>query len=418
MLNNKHRDMTPYPMAQKPGRQNAVLLPLIWAASWAMTRPGKLTVKRIGMSGLKPPYLVLAEHQGFTDYYIAPLALFPHRASYVSDVEGFAAFGKILYSQIGCIPTRRFAGDSRLIGNIRHVVERNKDIIVVFPEARHSNAGTNSTLSLSVGKLIKLLHLPVVLLKSHGSYLTSPIWDESHRRKVPLTATLERVLSPSDTGRMTADEITGLLNERFTYDEYRWQADNRISVPYPLRAEGLHKVLYQCPSCRREYSITSSGAALSCKSCGKVWHMDEYGRLAAREGETEYAHIPDWYEFQREEVIRQIEAGQYMLRANVKVEALPNHKGFIPLGDGLLEHRPEGFRLIIQRTGQQLVFSSRAMSSVHTEYDYRGRRDGVVLSTRDCCYYLYPRSSNINPTKIQFAAEYFHLGIKEGLGVK
>ena len=41
---------------------------------------------------MKPPYLVLSTHQGFSDYYIAPLALFPHRANYVSDMEGFAAF--------------------------------------------------------------------------------------------------------------------------------------------------------------------------------------------------------------------------------------------------------------------------------------------------------------------------------------
>lgn len=408
MLFNKHGDMTPYPMGEKPGRQNALLLPLIWAACGIMTWGGKLKVRRIGMQSLKPPFLVLAEHQGFTDYYIAPRALFPHRASYVSDVEGFAAFGKTLYSQIGCVPTRRFTGDSTLVRNIRHVVEHHGDSIVIFPEARHSNVGTNSKLPPSVGKLAKLLGLPVVLLKTHGSYLTAPFWDEEHRRKVPLSATLQCVLRPEQIAGQTAGQIAALLNREFFYDEYRWQRENKISIPCAQRARGLHRVLYQCPHCMAECATVGEGSTLTCTACGKSWEMDEYGRLAATRGETEFPHIPDWYEFQRREVVRQIAAGGYRLHAEVSVEALPNDKGFVPMGTGTLEHTPAGFSLTVPSRGESLFFSSRTMFSVHTEYNYRGRGDCVVLSTRDCCYYLYPQTPGISVTKIQFAAEHCH----------
>ncbi|MFV0399883.1 MAG: 1-acyl-sn-glycerol-3-phosphate acyltransferase [Oscillospiraceae bacterium] len=408
MLKNKQGDMTPYDMARKPGRQNPLLLPLVWGACKLMTAPGKLKINRVGMEGLKPPFLVLAEHQGFTDYYIAPLALSPHRASYVSDVEGFAAFGDTLYRQVGCIPTRRFAGDPALVRSIRQVVGKNGDSIVVFPEARHSNVGTNSKLPKAVGKLVKLLGLPVVLLKSHGSYLTCPIWDEAHSRKAPLSATLERLLLPEEAAAMTAGEITELLNERFVYDEYRWQYENRVSIPYPGRAEGLHKVLYQCPHCLSECGMESGGSSLRCTDCGRAWEMDEYGRLAATEGETVFPHIPDWYEFQRQNVEREIDSGSYRLKMEVTVEALPNAKGFVPMGMGTVEHSPIGFVLDIPSRGETFRFSSRALFSLHTEYDYRGRGDGIVLSTRDCCYYLYPRDKKISVTKLQFAAEYFH----------
>ena len=30
--------------------------------------------------------------------------------------------------------------------------------------------------------------------------------------------------------------------------------------------------------------------------------MDEYGELHAVSGKTEFSHIPDWYEFEREQV--------------------------------------------------------------------------------------------------------------------
>jgi len=82
MLINKAGDMTPYDMGLKPCRQNTLLLPLIWIASWFMTRSGKLKIRKIGLEGLNPPYLVLSQHQGFSDYYITPLELFHRRANY------------------------------------------------------------------------------------------------------------------------------------------------------------------------------------------------------------------------------------------------------------------------------------------------------------------------------------------------
>ena len=412
MLINKVGDMTPYNMGRKPYRQNTLLLPLIWIASWFMTRSGKLKIQKIGLDELNPPYLVLSQNQGFSDYYITPLALFHRRANYVSDVEGFAAFGKWLYRRIGCVATRRYAGDPALVRNIRHVVEKNGDIIVIYPEARHSNVGTHSALPKSVGKLVKLLGLPVVVQKLHGSYLTSPIWDEEHRRKVPLCSTLEKVLTPEDITSLSAEEITTLLNEHFKYDEYRWQYENGIRIDYANRSEGLHNVLYLCPNCRMEYAMRSHAYVLECAVCGKAWEMDEFGRLSATECDTEFPHIPDWYEYERHETQKQIASGTYHLNVEVLVDAIPNEKGFVHLGKGHLTHNADGFVFAVADQGGPLHFSSRAMYSVHTEYNYRGKGNCVVLSTRGCCYYLYPVHNDCNVTKIQFAAEEFYARVK------
>lgn len=414
MLKNKTGDMTPYDMNRKPCRQNPLLLPLVWTAAWFMTRGGGLKLEKIGLESLRPPYLVLSQHQGFSDYYITPLALFPRRASYVSDVEGFAAFGNGLYRQVGCIATRRFVGNPALIRNIRHVVENNRGIIVIFPEARHSNVGTSSVLPQSVGKLVKLLGLPVVVQKLHGSYLTSPIWDEEHRRKVPLHTTLEKVLMPAEITELGVGDITALLNKHFVYDEYRWQFENGIRIDYADRAKGLHHVLYRCPGCHSEYSMKSEKHLLECTACGKVWAMDELGRLSAKKGETEFPHIPDWYEYQRQQVQKEIGEGAYRLDLEVLIDALPNEKGFVHLGHGRLTHNARGFDLFVAGTGQRRHFSSCALSSVHTEYNYRGKGNCLVLSTTGCCYYLYPAHNDCNVTKIQFAAEEFHAQAKRG----
>lgn len=407
MLINKTGDMTPFNMSQRPCRQNPLLLPLIWTASYFATRRAGLKIIKSGMEGLKPPFLVLSEHHGFMDYYISPLALFPYRANYISDVEGFAAFGKTLYRQIGCVAKRRHVGDISLIRNILHVTETNKDIIVVYPEARHSNAGTNSRLPESTAKLVRLLGLPVVIMKFFGSYLTSPIWDEHNRRRVPLEVSLTKILDPAQIVQYKLSEIGELLSAYFQYDEYKWQMDNKIEITYDKRAEGLHKVLYQCPNCMTEYEMKSFGHTIKCNTCGKRWEMDEFGRLNSPDGFTEFTHIPDWYEFQRAAVHREIDRGKYSLNCEATIEALPSEKGFVNLGNGSLRHDLCGFSFNVHITGESFFFPSTGMDSVHTEYSYRGKGDCIVLSTRDCCYYLYPQSK-YSVTKMQFAAERFH----------
>lgn len=106
ILTNKRKDMTPFDMTEKPVKQLLPLAWLLWGASYILTTRFKLKPERIGMKGLKGPFLVLSTHQGFSDYFIAPRMLFPRRANYVSDMEGFANYGKLLYKHGGCIGNR------------------------------------------------------------------------------------------------------------------------------------------------------------------------------------------------------------------------------------------------------------------------------------------------------------------------
>lgn len=403
MFNNRKKDMTPFRNPDKIKRQNPFLLRLIWLISYIMAGGKKCRIKRIGMEDVKPPYLLLSEHQGFPDYYLTPLALYPHRATYVSDIEGFAHYGKWLYSGIGCIGTRRFTNEIGLVRSIFQVVRQNKDIIVIYPEACHSSVGTNRTLPVSVGKLAKKLGVPVVIQKMYGSYLTSPVWDEEHTRKVPLSVSLHKILDPGQLKELPASQITEIINQNFHYNEYQWQYENKIAIDYPKRAEGLHRVLYQCPSCKKEFGMVSSRNLLKCSYCSKEWAMDEYGQLAATQGKTEFSHIPDWYQFQKDEVKKQLAAGQYRFNGKVRIEAMPSEKGFVDLGTGLLVQGEQEMVLTIADTGQKIVFPHRNV--LHVEYNYRGKGDCIVLSTSECCYYLYPLASECNVTKVQFAVE-------------
>ncbi len=416
MLTNKKKDMTPFDMSRKPVKQKWYLMPLVWFGSFFMTRQFHLKITKSMDKELKPPYLVIATHQGFSDYYIAPLALFPHRANYVSDMEGFAAFGDWLYRAIGCIGKRRYVSDISVVKNIFHGLQK-KQIVVIYPESRHSNVGTTSYIPKNLGKLVKMTKVPLVILSAHGSYLANPFWDEERTRKTPMSAHLESVYTAEEIAHLSAEEIQRTIEEKLAYDEYGWQQDNHIAIKETFRAEGLHKALYQCISCGRENAMQSKGSTLTCTHCNRSWELNEEGYLedmnmtdstplSSKEATGKKIHIPHWYETQRENVIHELQSNDYSATYKVRVEALPNAKGFVLLGEGTLTLDKECFTLTCGDTC--LTFPHAIRESVQTEYNYRGRGMAIVLSTKDCCYYIYGTEPHFQPTKLQFIGEYYY----------
>lgn len=216
------------------------------------------------------------------------------------------------------------------------------------------------------------------------------------------------------------DEINRRLVEAFQYDDFAWQKDRGIEITHKNRAEGLHRVLYQCPACGTEYRMTSQGTTLTCTHCGKTWHMTELGQLQAEEGETAFSHIPDWYEWQRANVRAEIEAGTYASGAlPVTVDSLPNARGFIRWGEGIMTHDENGFHITGTDVDGDPFEITRPVSSqysCHIEYNYKKRGDCVSVSTLDDTWYIYPHDCDFSVTKISLATEelYFHFRSKTG----
>lgn len=417
-MKTKKIDTTPFDRHREPPKQNLLAMLYFWVYCWFLTRQGKLKITKVGMKGLKPPYLVLGTHLSFMDFCVTPLALFPRRANYVSELEGFEAYGEWAYRHIGCLGTRKFVNDLALVKNIKRVIER-KGILVLYPEARYANVGTSSKLPDSMAKLVKMLDVPVVVIDMKGNYLQSPIWNLSIRKQARLETTLSLLLTKEEVSALPATAIQQKIQEALTYDEYAWQAKNRMSITYEKRAEGLELVLYQCPCCAKLFRMTSTGAKISCQDCGSGWTMTEFGKLERAKTPSEipgsaldFTHIPDWYEWQRSRVVEEIESGAYALRMRVRIESLPNAVNFIDLGEGTLVHDRSGFSLTFVEYGeseeQTLQFPSISMTSIHTETNYRKKGQCVTLSTLDNTYFLFPLEEGFNAVKILFATEHLY----------
>ncbi|MBP3633500.1 MAG: hypothetical protein J6J43_02875 [Oscillospiraceae bacterium] len=395
-----------YKTAKYPIRQPVIIVWLIWLLSKFALLGKRYKVEKINMEGLKPPYLLLSNHMYFIDFELAAMATVPYRVNNVVSIDGYYR-RPWLMELIGAICTRKFTMDLHLVKSINKVLRRG-DILSMYPEARYSPCGTLSYLPESLGKLIKMNKVPVVVVVHHGNHLHSPFWNFRKKRKVPLHTTVTQVLTAEQIKSMSVEEINEAVKNAMNYDDYRYQKENGILITEPYRAEGLHKVLYQCPHCMTESQMASEGTQIFCQSCGKRWNLNEDGTLSALEGETEFSHVPDWFSWEREQVRKQVQDGTYFFEDEVEVFSMPRCWKFEKLGKARLRHDGEGFRLTGHYRGEDYTICRTPMqtNSLHIEYDYCYLRpeDCVDISTENDSFYCYPTKQNV-VTKMAFATE-------------
>jgi hypothetical protein len=407
----------PYDTTNPPIRQPFVITALLQLLC-RMSMLGKdYKIEKINMEGLKPPYILLCNHMYFVDFYFQYIATWPHRSNTIVTIDGYYRRPPLLWL-IGSMCKRKFTTDVSLIRSIRTVLRKYGDILCMYPEARYSPCGTTAILPDSLAKLVKLNKVPVVVLLHHGNYLHTPFWNYRKPRKVPFYTTMTQILSAEDVQSMSVEEIDAAIRKAMEYDEYCWQKEQQIAITEPFRAEGLHKVLYQCPHCLTEHEMTSEGSEISCGHCGKTWEMDEYGQLHALNGETEFAHIPDWFAWERSQVRRQLEEGSYRFEDEVEIHSLVEPWKFRCLGMGKLVHDPEtGMTVTGRYNGKDFCINRPVlgMYGIHVEYDYCYIRpdDCVDISTENDSLYCYPTKKNV-VTKLSFAVEELYK-MKKGL---
>ena len=410
-----YRNKKRYKTARYPLHQGFFWTWLIWLLSKIALLGKEYKVEKINMEGLKPPYMLLSNHMHFIDFELAAMGTYPSPVSNVVSIDGYV-IKFFLLEWIGAIATRKFTTDIHLVKSIRKVLQRG-DILAMYPEARYTPCGTRAFLPDSLGKLIKMNKVPVVAVVHRGNHLYAPFWNFRRKRKVPMHTTLKQILTPEEIASLSVAEINAILRQELTYDEYRYQKENGIRIREPFRAEGLHKVLYQCPHCGEEFQMGSKGAELFCKACGKRWVWEETGELRALDGETEFPHIPDWFDWERQQVRQQVRSGSYSYSDEVQVWSLPRVWRYLPLGKAKLTHDPEqGFLLEGHYRGQTYLIHRQPeqTNSLHVEYDFGplGKRDFIDISTENDSFYCRPTQENII-TKLAFATEEIYLLSRE-----
>ncbi len=398
-------EMPRFDMYEKPRKVKWYLQILAWILSFPETISVGAKIKKYNMKGLKGPYILLVNHNSFLDFKVATKAVFPRSSNYVVAIDGFINREELLRN-VGCIGKRKFITETTVVKNIRSGLVDLKQICQIYPEARYSLTGTTAILPDSLGKLVKMLKYPVVTLINHGHHLRQPVWN-LHKRHVKTRSDMTQILTKEDLHKLTIKEINKRINKAFQYDDYKYQIEEKIKIKYKDRAKNLHHILYMCPNCMTEFAMNSDGNRIWCEHCHDTHEMDEFGRLHNLDKPTRFSHIPDWYEWERKQVRKEIDANKYHVEMEVDVDSLPNSTGFYRLGRGVLKHTEAGFDLVVKQDKDTLHVEKPVTEnySIHVEYDYFGKGCCLSFSNFDDTYYIYPVNQRYSVTKFHFAVE-------------
>ena len=389
-----------------PKRPSIAFRTLLKILSGSELRKVGFTCERFGMEklGENEPALFLMNHSSFIDLKIASVILYPRPFNIICTSDGFVGKNGLMRN-IGCIPARKFIFDTALVRDMVYAVRELHDSILLYPEASYSFDGTATPLPGSLGKLLKLLKIPVVMIKTKGAFLRDPLYNMLQVRNVKVSAKMTYVLSPEEIREKSVDELNDILNSLFSFDYFREQQEEQITVAEPFRADGLNRVLYKCPACGSEGHMEGKGITLRCGSCGKKWTLTETGYLKAEDGNDIFDHIPDWYSWERECVREELENGTYRLDIPVQIRLLADMKSIYSVGEGRLLHNSEGFRLTGCDGKLDYRQSPAASYSLYADYFWYEIGDMISIGDNDMIYYCFPVTQGDFAAKTRLATE-------------
>lgn len=392
------------PKHRRPKKPNLAFRTLIRALSVPDMLATKFTYTKHNMDAAgKGPYLILMNHSCFLDLEIASRILRPMPYCIVCTSDGFVG-KEWLMRQIGCIPTKKFVTDLTLVSDIVHTLKKEKTSVLMYPEASYSFDGRATPLPRHLGRLIKRLKVPVLTIITEGAFLHNPLYNCLQKRKTRVSAKLTCLLTARDVDTLSAEEIDEKLDGAFSFDNFARQLETKTKITGPFRADGLNRILYKCSACGAEGQMTGKGTELFCGACKKTWHMDEYGRLAAKEGKTEFSHIPDWYAWERQQVKEEITGGTYALDTPVDLCIMADYKAIHRVGQAHLTHGPSGFHF----TGfnGKLDYRQSVTSSygLYADYYWYELGDVICIGNGDRLYYCFPHKPDV-VAKTRLAAE-------------
>jgi 1-acyl-sn-glycerol-3-phosphate acyltransferase len=406
----------PSPRHKRPRKPGILFRTLLKLVSYPDLRKTHFKYTRIDMDKLsrKENALFLMNHSSFIDMEIVSSLLYPKPFNIVTTSDAFIGKNKLL-RLIGCIPTSKFVSDVTLVRDLVHAAKKLKSSIVLFPEAGYSIDGTSTPLPDSVGKLVKMLKIPVVMITTYGAFNRDPLYNNLQVRKVNVSATEKYLFSPEEIENMSPEEISAKINEAFSFDNFAWQRDKMVKIDEPYRADYLNRVLYKCPCCLAEGKTIGRGTDLYCEACKKTYYLDEFGRLKAEGGSTEFDHVPDWYSWERLSVRAELLAGIYSLDVPVNIYMAVDNKCLYDVGKGRLRHSKDGF--VLEGCEGKLHYEQSPLFSysINSDFNFYEIGDVICIGTAGRLYYCFPIVKGDVVAKTRLAAEELYKIARTGI---
>ena len=258
---------------------------------------------------LKGPFLLLSNHIGIFDPFVVGCFIKEPVQFVSSDAAFHTPFMRWFLTNLGVIKKKKNIRDSQMIRDLLTVIKRG-NAVGIFPEGTRSWTGSTLPIDPSIGKLIKLLNVPVVTAKMKGMQLFNPRWYPKIR---PTKVVVDYQLSINSEQliEFSQEEIVIRILEDLNHDEVNYQKEMKQKIHSSHRAEYINHVLFLCPECRSIGQFRVDRNDFCCAICDNKTHINQYSFFESVNGaELKFDNIRDWFNWQAME-LRKFVRDQY-----------------------------------------------------------------------------------------------------------
>ena len=259
------------------------------------------------IKGMKEPTLAIAPHASTLDVLPTLCTLLPRRFNIVAAKDLFTWKQlRPFIERFGAIPMTQCATDLNSIRMMKAAAECGRNILL-YPEGRTSLDGKQLFyLNPSIGKLVKFLGMPVVVVRTHGVYVTKPRYIKGFRRG-RMESKASVLLTKEQISVMKPNEIYEKIKESLIFNDNVWQQGNGIVFKAKELASNLNYILYKCPACGAEYENIASGDTLKCTACGNTVKYTSTGHLVPVGNGKSIDRIDLWVDYERDSITKETE---------------------------------------------------------------------------------------------------------------
>ncbi|MBQ6692014.1 MAG: hypothetical protein IJN00_01645, partial [Clostridia bacterium] len=112
-----------------------------------------------------------------------------------------------------------------------------------------------------------------------GGYFASPRWAGSPIRRGRMHGGPVNIYTAEQLAAMSPAEINAAITKDLHEDAY----ERQLAFPVPYRgkklAEHMEKLLFLCPKCGAQETLSSKDDTVSCSACGLSFRYDRFGML-------------------------------------------------------------------------------------------------------------------------------------------
>lgn len=250
-------------------------------------------------------YLIIMNHQtGFDQFFVGMCFKQPVYYIATEDIFSLGWISRLLTWLVAPIPIKKQTTDLQAVKTCAKVAKEG-GTIALAPEGNRTYSGETAYIKPSIIKLIRVLRLPVAVLRLEGGYGIQPRWSDVVRRG-HMRAYVSRVIEVEEYKALSDEELVDLVQKELYVNEACADAE----FHHPKRAEYLERVVYVCPYCGLS-EFESNNEVVKCKTCGREIEYTPTKELKGRGFEFPFRFVLEWYDYQNR-FVRNLDPEQHM----------------------------------------------------------------------------------------------------------